>query len=76
MGWLVDPTTNTKSVTLTLMVIAFTAAMIGAGLEIAAITKTTSILMEMFVGCLSTYLGRRITFGKNTGSSEPTTENK
>jgi hypothetical protein len=76
MAWITDPKDGKASITLTLVVISFAAAIIGAGLEIAGVTKTTSILMELFVGNLATYLGRRLSFGGKVGSSESTGENK
>lgn len=71
--WIVDPDKKVASVTLTLLMISFTALMIGAGLEIAEVTKTTSVLAETFYGCLATYLGRKMSFGGKAYSSEQPT---
>jgi hypothetical protein len=77
MAWMSDPSNGNKpSVTLTLTFVAFIAALIGAGLEIAGVTKGTSILTELFVGNLAAYLGRRMSWGGKSFSSESTGENK
>lgn len=73
--WIVDPVSKLASVSLTLVVISFGALLIGAGLEISEVTKTTSVLSETFYGCLATYLGRRLSIGtKQFSGDNPTTQ--
>ena len=70
--WLEDPKGTTvpggspKSVTLTLVVISFTLAIVAGILHMLGKVETTSIFLEMFWGCLATYLGRRFNMGGKT----------
>lgn len=67
--WLPRPSDD-KSVTLTFCVVFGAALLVAAGLEVAGVTKGTSILLEAFVGCLATYLGRKLQFKGQTYSSD------
>lgn len=71
--YLKDPVNKQPSVTLTLVVISFAIAVIAAGLEISGVTKGTSIVLELFVGNLSVYIGRRLTFSNKTYGPETAT---
>ena len=56
-----------KSVTLTLLIASFAALLIGAGLEMAGIIKSTSILPELFYANAALYAGRK--FQGKSGSN-------
>lgn len=48
-----------KSVTLTLLLASFVALLVGAGLEMAGVIKSTSILPELFYANAALYAGRK-----------------
>lgn len=73
--WISDPVAKVPSVTLTFAVVFGVALLIAAGLEVAGLVKSTSILLEAFVGTLATYLGRRISWGSKSYSAESTQSN-
>lgn len=72
MQWMNDPNTKLPSVSLTYTFVFGLALIIAGGLEVAGITKGTSIFLEAFVGTLATYLGRRLSWGNKTYSAETT----
>ncbi len=74
--WLVDPKTKKVSVSLTMLVISFAALLIGCGLEMAEVTKSTSVLVEIFYANVALYFGRRFSFKGQAFSSEPPTTEK
>lgn len=74
--WVDDPSTKKPSVSLTYTVVFGTALLIAGALEVAGVTKSTSIFLEAFVGTLATYLGRRLAWGGKTYSAELTNNNQ
>lgn len=66
-----------KSTTQTLLIISFCLLIIGCGLEMTEIVKSTSTLPELFFGCLAAYTGRRMKFRSlNAGAKEEEKEDK
>lgn len=67
-----------ESVTLTLMIVSFAGVMVGSGLEMAGVVKSTSILFETFGACVAMYLGRKINFRGQTfdATKEASTTNE
>jgi len=57
--FLTDPKTKEKSVSLTFVVLAFTACMVAGALQIAGKIETVSICMELFYSSASLYFARR-----------------
>lgn len=72
--WLIDPVNGKKSVTLSLVVLASLCIVVAGGLEVAGLTKTTSIFPELLYSSLATYLGRRLNIGSKSFSSEKAEE--
>lgn len=62
--WIKDPKSKEESVSLTLVVIAGILCVIGAGLEMSGIVKSTSILMELYLSSCGLYFGRKFTGSK------------
>jgi hypothetical protein len=59
--WIIDPKTKEKSVSLTFVVITSVLCCIAAGLEMAGVVKSTSILMELYMSSCGLYFGRKFT---------------
>jgi hypothetical protein len=65
--WIKDPKTKEASVSLSLMVISFTALLAASTLHLAKLTENTSSLTELFVTTAGLYFGRR--FQTKSGNS-------
>jgi hypothetical protein len=72
--YLVDPKTNIKSVSLTLLVVSFTATIIAAGLQIAGAVGNVSVLVELTLSTAALYFGRAMTFKGQTYSASKAEE--
>jgi hypothetical protein len=70
--WVADPKTKEGSISLTLLMITFAAALIACGLEIAGVIKSTSSMVELFYANAGLYFGRRLNIGAKSFGSEPT----
>lgn len=57
--WLKDPTNNKRSVSLTMLLIAFIAVLVSGILEISGKTATTGPFTELLYSCIALYFGRR-----------------
>ena len=64
-----------KSITQTILIASFVFLVIGCGLEMGGVVKTTSALPELFFGCLAAYTGRRMKFSK-LDAGAPADDNK
>jgi hypothetical protein len=64
-GFIKDPKTSQKSVSLTLLLISFIALLVGGGLEMFEVIKTVSVLENLFFTCAGLYFGRRINISKD-----------
>lgn len=72
--WIRDPVSGKPSVTLTLTVVTFIACLVAAGLEMAEVVKSTSLVLELFLGNIALYLGRRWTSGSKVVEGEAKNE--
>jgi hypothetical protein len=70
MKWLTDPKTKQPSVSLTILMISFVAAVVAAGLHLAKVTDSTSTCTELFYSACTLYFGRRFTFAGKSFSSD------
>jgi hypothetical protein len=57
--FIVDPKTNERSVSLTLMLCSFIIAVVAASLDMAGVVKSTSVSLELFWGTSALYFGRK-----------------
>lgn len=62
--WIIDPKTKEPSISLTMVVVMGVLCIIGAGLEMSGVVKSTSILMELFLTSCGLYFGRKFTGSK------------
>ena len=69
--WIEDPNSKTPSVSLTLLVISFTATIVAGALNMSGVVASTSIFTELTYSCVALYFGRRTTFAGKVFSSEP-----
>jgi len=75
LPFIIDPNTDKKSATLTLMVVTYVAALILAILESLGKIETKAMISELFWGTSAMYLGRRFSFkGKNVEASSASQE--
>ena len=65
--WVVDPKDGARSVSLTFLVVSFSALVIGSGLEMAKVVESTGGLVELFGICAGLYFGRK--FQTKSGST-------
>lgn len=70
--WMKDPANNNQpSVTLSLLIVAFIAALVASALHATGQIQSTSAFTEILWGMCATYLGRRISIGgKNFSGNE------
>ena len=57
--WITDPKTKEKSVSLTLMSVAFVALLVASTFHLSGLVENTSSLTELFGICTGLYFGRR-----------------
>jgi hypothetical protein len=57
-----DPITKAPSVSLTILIVAVVAVLVGYGLDLADKVKDTSIALEFFGISAALYFGRRVGF--------------
>ena len=69
-----DPKTNTRSASLTLVIVSFTALLIASILQIAEITNSIAALRELFGVTFAAYVGRRVKMTKDSVSIEKDNE--
>lgn len=62
----INKETDDKSVSLTMVVVAFLAVLVANGLELAKVTESTASLMELFYATAGLYWGRKFTSAKGT----------
>lgn len=69
--WLRDPSNNQPSVTLSLLIVSFVAALGASALHAAGQLQSTSSFVEILYSMSAIYLGRRISIGgKNFSGNE------
>lgn len=70
--WIADPKTKEGSISLTLLMVTFIAALVACGLEVAGVIKSTSSIVELFYANVALYFGRRFNMnGKSFASESP-----
>lgn len=74
--WVKDPITNLASVSLTILVISFTAVIVAGALNMAGVVQSTSLFSEVFYSCCALYFGRRFSFGGKAFTSDKAEEIK
>ena len=74
MIYLEDPTTNKKSVSLTIMMVSFVLLLGFAVSSCLEYTKSPDPLLDIFYACAALYFGRRVSInGKTFTGKEGTT---
>lgn len=68
--WIEDPKTKEPSISLTIVVITGILCLIGAGLEMGGVVKSTSMLMELYLTACGLYFGRKFTGAKGSLEKE------
>lgn len=58
--WVNDPATKTPSVSLSLLVVSFTAVIVAGALHMAGVVSNTSLFTEVFYSSTALYFGRRL----------------
>jgi hypothetical protein len=77
LPFLVDPKTKEQSVSLSLLVVSFTALLVASTVHLAKLTENTSSLTELFMTCAGLYFSRRVSFKSgNTIEAKAESENK
>lgn len=75
LDWIQDPSNNNlPSVSLTLLIATFIGAVAAGSLELAELTKSTSLFSELFYSSCALYFGRRFSVGSKSFSSDKAEE--
>lgn len=72
--WLLDPKTEEKSVSLTLLVCSFILLVLVGVMQVLNKVTTTGPFAELFYSATALYFGRRLNFGGKVFTSEVATE--
>lgn len=71
--WIKDPTTNKRSVSLTMLVISCLFILVMGSLQVFEKVKTTGPFMELMYSCMALYFGRRFSVNGKTFSANSST---
>lgn len=74
MWFVTDPVNKLPSVSLTILIVAFTAVLVAGSLEMAGVVKSTSLFSEVFYSAVALYFGRRFSSNGKVFSSEKAQE--
>lgn len=74
--WVKDPSTGLKSVSLTILIVSFTAVIVAGSLNMAGVVATTSLFTEIFYASTALYFGRKMTVNNKNFSADKAEEIK